>query len=154
MFRGRHEQKVDPKGRIALPARFREVLAGRFDDTQIVITKHLTDPCLVVYPLAEWEKFEARIAALSQFDPTMKLIRRLLVGRAQDVTLDKQGRLLVPPDLRKDAELDTEVVWQGQIQYAELWSAAHYSKEVVEAPAKLDASEMSALESALAKLGI
>lgn len=154
MLRGRHAHVVDPKGRIALPARFRDVLKKHYGALDVVITKHLTDPCLVVYPLEEWEKFEARIAALPQFKKTVKQIRRIYIGCAQDCSVDKQGRLLVPPDLRKEAGIGTDAIWKGQISFAELWSKEAYETHVEPLKTKLAAGEMPELEAALEELGI
>lgn len=130
MLRGCHEHTVDPKGRVALPVRFREELMKSYDDDRIVLTLHLSDPCLVLYPLAEWKTFEAKLAALPQFDPTVTRLRRLYVGRAQDCTLDRQGRLLVPPDLRRDGGIERDAVWSGQTRFAELWSKTAYDQHV------------------------
>jgi len=138
MLRGCHEHTMDPKGRVALPIRFREELMKQYDDDRIVLTLHLSDPCLVMYPLAEWKAFEAKLAQLPQFDPTLALVRRLYGGRAHDCTLDKQGRLLVPPDLRRDGGIEREAVWSGQTRFAELWGKdayeAHVSKLRAAAP--------------------
>src|SRR5687767_2056580 len=108
MFRGRYEHALDAKGRIALPARFREVLTERFQDERLIVTMHIQDPCLVVYPLAEWEAFEERLAKLSQLDPKVTMVRRLMVGMAHEHALDKQGRLLIAPEQRRDAQLERD----------------------------------------------
>ena len=154
MLRGRHAHTVDPKGRIALPKRFRDVLLRKYDNLEVVMTKHLTDPCLVVYPLAEWERFEQRVSELPQFHKTVKQLRRLYIGCAQDCSADKQGRLLIPNDLRAEADLVKEVFWKGQISFAELWSAENYAKYVEPVKAQLAVGELPELESALEELGI
>jgi len=137
-----------------LPSRFREVLRTHYDDLRVVITKHPTDPCLVVYPLKEWEKFEARVRELPTFNKQAKLLRRVYVGCAQDCDVDKQGRLLVPADLRARGEIDTDVVWKGQISFAELWSKDRYDAEVEPAIARLESGELPELEQALEDLGL
>ncbi len=156
MFRGRHEHSVDAKGRIALPARFREALAQRYDDARLVITMHLKDPCLVVYPLAEWEAFEDKLAKLSQLDPKVTMLRRMYVGMAHECSLDSQGRVLVPPELRRDAKLEgaTDAVWSGAARIIELWSKAVYEAHVENVRAKLDAGELEDALSKLAELGL
>lgn len=156
MFRGRHEHSVDAKGRIALPARFREALAQRYDDARLVITMHLKDPCLVVYPLAEWEAFEDKLAKLSQLDPKVTMLRRMYVGMAHECTLDTQGRVLVPPELRRDAKLEGagDAVWSGAARIIELWSKPVYEAHVEGVRSKLEAGELEDAVAKLAELGL
>ena len=118
------------------------------------MTKHLTDPCLVVYPLAEWERFEQRVSELPQFHKTVKQLRRLYIGCAQDCSADKQGRLLIPNDLRAEAGLSKEVIWNGQISFAELWSPENYAKFVEPVKEQLAVGQLPELEAALEELGI
>ena len=154
MLRGRYEHAVDAKGRVAFPARFRETITRRYKDERLVITRHLKDPCLVVYPVREWEKFEERLAKLSQVDPTVTILRRLYVGIAQECGLDKQGRLLVAPDLRRDVALDREAVWSGASHFAELWSKENYDTHVESVRDRLSQGELSGVLEKLAELGI
>jgi MraZ protein len=154
MFRGRYEHSVDAKGRIALPSRFREVLQKRYADERLVITRHLTDPCLVVYPLEEWEAFEDRLAKLSQVDPKVTVLRRLYVGTAHELSTDRQGRLLCPPDLRRDAAIERDCVWSGNARFLELWSRERYDQNVEAARDKLARGDMKDLLEKLAELGI
>ena len=154
MLRGRHEHIVDPKGRIAVPAQFRQVLRKEFGGDRVVVTKHLTDPCLVVYPVKSWQAFEQRIAQLPTFDRKAKLIRRIYVGGAQDCDLDKQGRILLRADLRSEAGIEGEVIWNGQISFAEIWSKAAFEANVLPVKQQLEAGDMPELEEALAELGI
>jgi MraZ protein len=126
VFKGRYVHAVDAKGRTSLPSRFREILEGR-GDLRLVITAGL-DNCLVAYPHAEWTAFEARVSALPQFDPAVKKIMRLYVSGAVDCEVDKLGRVLIPSDLREEAQLGREVLWAGMGQYLELWDNARFSK--------------------------
>jgi MraZ protein len=127
MFRGLYEHSIDVKGRTSLPARFRDVLSGLQADTadsatrqdRLIITTSL-DRCLVAYPPAEWEAFEARLAGLSQFDPNVVQLKRLYVAGATECTLDKHSRLLIPPMLREYARLERDVVWAGMVSTIEL----------------------------------
>ena len=154
MFRGRYEHSVDAKGRIALPVRFREALAQRYDDARLVITMHLKDPCLVVYPLAEWEAFEEKLSKLSQLDPKVTMLRRMYVGMAHECTLDSQGRVLVAPELRRDTALDGDAVWSGASRYVELWSKSTYEKHMASLRQQLDAGVMEDALAKLAELGL
>lgn len=129
MFRGRYEHSVDAKGRLALPSAFKKVLAAQGTD-HLVVTTHVSSPCLVAYPPDEWKAFEERLAALPQFDPSVMLMRRLYVGSAMDCAVDKQGRVLVPPVLREYAGLDKDAYWVGGMKTMEIWSKANWQAEV------------------------
>ncbi len=120
MFRGRYEHAIDTKGRTSLPSRFREVLAAT-GDPRIVVTTGL-EPCLVVYPMSEWQAFEERLAKLPQFDPKVAMLRRIYVSGAVECDLDKLGRILIPAPLRKHAALKREALWAGMGRHVELWA--------------------------------
>lgn len=136
MFRGVAQLSLDSKGRLAIPARHRDVLRERCDG-RLIIT---ADPsrCLLIYPLPEWEPIEAKLNGLSSFNPVTRSLQRLLVGNACDVELDGSGRVLVPPPLRQFAALEKNVVLVGQGNKLELWDAAQWDQRVEEALAFRD----------------
>jgi MraZ protein len=105
MFRGRYQHSIDPKGRLSVPARFREALAqlGENSDQLVVVPNEL----------AEWQRIEAKVNAQPMFTPEVRQLSRLYMSRAKDITLDNVGRVLLPPDTRKDAGLDKEVTLVG-----------------------------------------
>jgi MraZ protein len=141
MFRGQFEHAMDAKGRISLPARFRDALVAS-GDAKIIVTRGLADPCLDVYPLKRWEDLERKVEALPRFDPNVVKFRRLYVAAAVECDLDGQGRLLVPPSLRGHANLEKQVVWSGMIEKAELWAAEKWAEvqaDLVKDPAFLRA---------------
>ncbi|MGB0678335.1 MAG: division/cell wall cluster transcriptional repressor MraZ [Polyangiales bacterium] len=154
MFRGRYEHAIDGKGRTSLPARFREVLSadpGASPTLRLVLTTGL-EACVVAYPLPAWLAFEARLAALPQFDPHVAMIRRIYVSGAVECELDKLGRLLIPATLREHAALDRAVVWAGMGHFAEAWnkdSFAALQRAVLDDPA-----ERQAMAARLAELGL
>jgi len=119
VFRGVTQLALDNKGRLAIPAKHRETLAAR-DDGHLVLT---ADPghCLLLYPLSEWEPIQQRLMALSSFNAQIRELQRRLVGYAEDVVMDASGRILVPPALRRYAQLDKAVVLVGQGAKFELW---------------------------------
>ena len=131
MFRGATTVNLDSKNRLVVPTRYRDALlvngAGR-----VVLT---ADPsqCLLLYPLPEWEPIEKKLNALSDFNPKTRSLKQLLVGYAHDMEMDSAGRLLLPPMLRKFAELDKSVVLVGQGSKVELWNEARWEAQVSQA---------------------
>lgn len=124
MFRGQYEHTIDGKGRTSVPSRFREVMASR-DESRLILTSGL-DPCLVAYPLSEWEAFEQRLAQLPRFDKSVAMIRRIYVSSAVELEMDKLGRVLIPAALRGYAGLERGALWAGMGQHLELWSKERF----------------------------
>lgn len=120
MFRGEFNHTIDAKGRLIIPAKFREKLGEEF-----IITKGL-DGCLSVYPEEEWKRFEENLTALSLIKKENRQLTRFFVAGASECELDKQGRILVPVPLRKFAELDKEVVLVGMLNRVEIWDKQRY----------------------------
>lgn len=118
MFKGTYRHRIDPKGRLPVPAAFRRALPEA--DKGLVLTA--LDGCLAAYPLAEWARLEAQLAQLPAFSKPVKALSRLLLSRAVDCELDVQGRILVPPALRAAAALSGEVVVVGVLNRFELWA--------------------------------
>ena len=141
MFLGRHSHSVDAKGRMAIPAKFREPLGLR-----AVVTRGV-DPCLSLYPMPAWERLADQVAALSIGDPDARALKRLVFGEAADVDLDAQGRILLPPELRRYAGIEREVVVVGVHGSIELWSPERWAEvnAAVDANAAEFASRLSAL---------
>ena len=123
MFRGIAEISIDSKGRLAIPAKYREVLAAQCCG-QLVVTVDLVEACLRLYPLPIWQEIEQQLEKLPANDPNSRRVQRLLIGHASDVELDGSGRVLVPASLRKRAGLEKDVVLVGQGQKFELWSVS------------------------------
>jgi MraZ protein len=124
MFRGRYPATVDAKGRVSIPARFREVL-GRYEGRDLVLVPD--GECLEVYPLPEWERMEAKLREQSRFNSEVREISRLYVSRAKDATLDAAGRILLPPDTRRDSRLDRNVtIVGGGLDKFEVWDRERF----------------------------
>jgi MraZ protein len=131
VFRGHYRHTIDPKGRVSIPARFRDVLAADGGGDQLVIVPSGTKG-LDVYPLKSWEELEARVAALPSLDPDARLYRYQYLSLGQDVVLDPQGRIQVSSDYRERAGLVKEVLIVGMGTMFEIWDAerwAHFSRE-------------------------
>lgn len=152
MFRGQYEHTMDGKGRISVPARFREVLTeldvtGESAD-RIILTRTF-EQCLVVYPIDQWLNFEEKIRNLPQFNPHVQRLKRVYVAGAVEGSIDSHGRLLVPRSMRDYAALDRNCVWVGQLDTFELWSEQSWQGAVD--AALQDPQELS---EAMAELGL
>jgi MraZ protein len=122
MFRGHFEHTVDDKGRVAIPARFREVLSG-LQEERLVVTKFVMrgKRCLDAYPFGAWRQLEVRLQARRRFDPRLVSLRNYYVSGAYECQLDGQGRILLPQYLREHAGIDREVAFAGDIDKFRLW---------------------------------
>lgn len=120
MFRGRYEHTMTDKGRVSMPAKFREVCKEKYGDETFVITNF--DKCLVAYPLKEWNEIEKKVAELPQFKQEVISFLRYLMGGAVDCPLDGQGRVLIPQSLRSHAHINRDVMMIGMLTRIEIWS--------------------------------
>ena len=123
MFLGRFDHNLDAKGRLAIPAKFRAALASG-----LVVTRGI-DRCLSVYPMAAWETLAERVSALSISDPDARQFKRIIFGEAADEALDAQGRMLVPPELRRYAEVEREAIVVGVNTSIEIWNPARWDRQ-------------------------
>ncbi|MFT7300369.1 MAG: MraZ protein [Porticoccus sp.] len=126
LFRGNNEINMDTKGRMAIPARYRDALSPP-SGSCLVVTIDIQDKCLLIYPLHEWEKVEAQIAELPSFNPAARKLQRILIGHAREMELDSSGRILIPPELRQYAQLEKKVMLVGQRHRFELWSEENWN---------------------------
>lgn len=130
VFQGATELSLDAKGRLAVPTRHREalLLGGR----SVVMTAH-PDGCLLLYPSLAWEPIGAKIQALSSFNEQARWWQRLLVGFAEELALDAQGRILISPALRKFANLQKDLMLVGQGSHFELWDIEAWEERLARA---------------------
>jgi MraZ protein len=124
VFRGRYPHTIDPKGRLSIPARFREELAGRGTET-LVLTEG--DHCIVAYPMDEWERFEEKLRQQPQLAPEMRNFLRIAVASAKDCPVDRAGRTLVPPEHREFAGLSKDVMIVGALNKFEIWNRERWN---------------------------
>ena len=129
MFRGSFEHTVDEKGRVSIPAKFREIVLG-LQDERLIATKFILNShrCLDVYPQAEWEKFEEQLKKKPSFDETFLKLENFYFSNAQDCAMDRQGRILLPPVLREYASLRKEVVFTGAREKFRIWDKDTWQK--------------------------
>lgn len=152
MFRGQFEHTMDAKGRISLPARFREVLtelSSSPENAERVILTRTFQKCLVLYPLEQWMNFEEKVRQLPQFDPRVQQLKRVYIAGAIECSLDSHGRVLVPQSMREFAGFDRELVWIGQLDTMELWSKGRWDAALDEAM-----QDPTGLAEAMATLGL
>lgn len=127
MFRGVNEINLDAKGRMTIPSRYRSSLEKA--SNQVVVTIDTEDPCLLLYPLSEWEVLEQKIESLPSFHRAARRIQRLLVGHATEIELDGSGRILLPGLLREYANIDKQVMLVGQGKKFEIWAGAIWERD-------------------------
>lgn len=128
MFRGINTINLDAKGRMAMPARYREQLLESCSG-QLVVTIDTNHKCLLLYPMPEWEHIERQIESLSSFDPMSQRVKHLLIGHANDLELDGSGRILLSQELRQYAELEKHVCLIGQGKKLEIWDQDSWNKQ-------------------------
>ena len=116
MFIGEYQHSLDSKNRIVVPSKLRDGLGERF-----VITKGL-DGCLYAYPIDEWQKFEEKLKNLPLTNRDARAFVRFFVAGATEVETDKQGRGLIPANLREYAGIEKEIVTIGALNKVEIWS--------------------------------
>lgn len=126
MFRGATQITLDAKGRLAVPARYRERLAVRCNG-QLICTVD-QDHCLLLYPLPDWEEIERKLMRLSSFNQSTRRLQRLMVGYASELEMDGHGRVLVPRELREFAGLDRQVMLLGQGNKFEIWDEQRWTE--------------------------
>ena len=146
MFRGRFEHIVDSKGRVSIPAKFRELLAEKYDD-RLILTNF--DRCLVAYPYEEWRVLEERVSSLSMVKKEVKAFQRFFISGATECPIDKLGRILVPPTLRDYAQLGRNVIFAGMLRKFEIWSKERWLEEI-----KRSEGDFEGMGEALSELGI
>ena len=120
MFTGEYRHAIDEKGRMAVPARMRPSLEGG-----CVVARWL-DACLAIFPMAAWDELSAKVGSLPMTDPAARLLGRQLFAGAFETELDRQGRVLVPSNLRAFAGLETEALVLGNREHAEIWAPTRW----------------------------
>ena len=128
MFKGCSTINIDAKGRLAIPARHRDLLSAE-DSSALVLTLNPWDRCLWLYPAGEWELIEAKLRDLSDIDRESRRTKQIIRGYATDCALDGQGRVLLPNELRNFALLDKRVAFLGQGNKFEIWDKDIWSQQ-------------------------
>lgn len=137
---GEYNHSIDQKGRLIIPSKFRDSLGDEF-----VVTKGL-DGCLFVYDNAEWEAFVEKLTSLPTTSKDSRAFARFFLAGAANVEVDKQGRILLPANLRNHAELTKDVVLVGVARRIEIWSKERWENN--------DFGDMDEIAEKLEELGL
>jgi len=143
MYLGEFAHSIDSKGRLAIPARFRERLGAG-----AIVTRGL-DGCLVIYPAQEWQEFAEKLDKLPSTQPDVRNFKRFIFSGATECEFDRQGRVLLPAYLREYASLEDTAVVVGQYSKIEIWGQGRWEEK---RPKVEDDGEMIA--AGLANLGL
>jgi transcriptional regulator MraZ len=127
VFQGATQLNLDSKGRLAIPARYRDMLLAHCSGS-LVLTAD-ADGCLLVYPQPDWQPIREKLLKLSALNPKIRALQRRLIGYAEDVVMDGAGRVLISPTLRNYAALDKRVMLVGQGNKFELWDEAKWQAQ-------------------------
>ncbi len=119
-FSGKYYYTLDPKGRVIIPAPFREIISSNYNP-KLYVVNDIFDNCLHIYPQEEWSKLEEKVRTLPKMDEDVKLFIRKVIGSAQETEIDKQGRILISAAQRQDAGLNSDIVIVGQLDKIDLW---------------------------------
>lgn len=122
MFSGRFDHSIDDKGRVSIPAKFREVLQREKHD-RLYITNFPYDGehCLALYPPSQWDALIAQLRTKPRFEPSVQTFETFFIGGAHEVPVDRQGRILIPTNLREFAHLDREATFSARQDHFQLW---------------------------------
>lgn len=131
MFTGKDILNLDSKGRLAIPAKHRDVLSATCAGRMKLTVDQMG--CLLLYPLPAWEPVAEKLLTLSQFNPKARAVQQLILGHAEDVELDSAGRILIPVGLRGFAGLDKAIAFVGMGNKFELWDEGRWNAKMADA---------------------
>lgn len=139
MLMGKYQNSIDVKGRMIVPAKYREELGCR-----CVLTRGI-DKCLYIYPMKQWESFMDKLSKLPTTDPNARAFVRHFYANAVECDIDKQGRMGIPQELREYANIEKELVTVGLLDKIEIWSKNEWadSENVIELSPADFASKMA-----------
>jgi MraZ protein len=146
MLRGNYTARIDPKGRLKVPNAFRRLIQDKHG-AEVYVTS-LTGENVRIYPLAEWESIEQRLALLPSMDPARRRFLDRTNYYGQQAELDSQGRVLIHPLLRKSAAVVGDVTVLGYLTYLEVWELERFQQRLLSDPYTEED------EAAIARLGI
>jgi MraZ protein len=134
-FTSEYECKVDPKGRLVLPARIKAQLPENGGE-ELVIRRGF-EQCLIVYPMVEFKKVFSKISGLNEFNEEYRKLQRNFLSGVVTVELDNNGRFLIPKNMLVYASIEKEAILVGTGNKVEVWNPAIYEKHLIQDPAEL-----------------
>ena len=126
-FRSHSEHSLDLKGRLNIPARFRDVLREQYNSEELIVTHW--EKCLRAYPVAEWEALEEKLLARGENQPDFGRFVRYVIAGVNECPVDKQGRILLPPTLRTGMGIEKDVAVVGMLRHFEIWDKNAWDEE-------------------------
>jgi MraZ protein len=134
-FSGKYYYTLDQKGRVIIPAHFRDILSSHYT-SKLIFTNDAFDRCLCAYPADEWSLLIEKVKGMPQTNDSVRYFMRRVIGSAVECDMDRQGRVLIPSSLRVDGGLNNEVALMGQGNRIEVWDK--HELENVADPSKID----------------
>lgn len=128
MLSGTSQLSLDQKGRLAIPAKYRDGLL-QAEKGKVICTIDTQSPCLLLYPDSAWQVILQKLSVLPTMNPNARALQRQIVGNAQEFELDNHCRILLPQYLRDYAGLDKKIVLVGQINKFELWDEQRWNEQ-------------------------
>jgi len=129
MFKGITNIRLDTKGRLTIPTKYRSIIDEQ-SNSKLVVTIDSEEKCLLLYPSTSWQKIQEKINDLPSFNKNARRIQRLLIGHAEDIDLDGNGRILLSKPLRSFAEMTKQITMIGQGEKFEIWSNDIWEKRI------------------------
>ena len=129
MFKGIHNINLDMKGRLTIPTKYRNTINDQ-SSGNMVVTIDPEEKCLLLYPVTIWVEIEKKINALPNINKNARRIQRLLMGHAEDLEIDKNGRILLSRPLRTVTEITKKIMLIGQGEKFEIWSEDTWNNRV------------------------
>lgn len=145
MFRGASAITLDSKNRITMPRRYREELLTDCHG-KMICTVDIQHPCLLLYPLPEWEEIELKLCSLSSMNQQERLLQQVLLGNATECDMDKNGRILINGPLRQHASLEKSIMLVGQLKKFEIWNEAAWQAQMQQGISKIQSGEIELTE--------
>ena len=146
-FKGTYEHSVDQKGRLSIPTRIRDTLNKDYGGGELFLT--ISEECIEVYPLQEWDKKEEKLRTLPSFDKEVLMFLRVQYSNAFDCSMDRSGRILIPPYMREKCGINCKVAIVGVMDHFEIWPLEKWTRKIREIE-----GNMTSLLEKVAQLGV
>ncbi len=130
MFTGEYTNNMDDKGRVNIPAPFREVLQNAYNEQTFIVARDAQLPCLRAYPMREWKRLLAKLGTRPSSDRVVLAFKQVVISSAQEYSPDKQGRVLIPQSLRERATIQKSTIFTGSVETFEIWDAQAWNKQL------------------------